>query len=133
MSGLVFLEKYKSFFHDGSLIKINILQNNDMDFFVESAEIDNNDCCLNLSPHNTIMGIIHLRNVNSIIINDEKENELVMHLPEGEIMHLSVASTSFNIEILWHNPSSSSNGISNYENIEISCDNVDWEFMNFER
>ncbi len=129
---VILLEKYGSYFHDGILLNIDRLQNDCVDLVVESMEITPNENIdqLTLSAQNTLCGAIHLKNIKEILINGEKKHEIKMLLPEGLIMHLSTTSHSFNIEILWYNPNASQGSISNYENIEITCDHVDWEFVN---
>ena len=125
---------YTAFFHDGNLIDIKHFGNN-IDLFLESAEISANDLqeTVALSEENTLRGILHVRNVQKVHVNGTTiHNHLSMNYQDGEILHLKIDDNKVSLLVEWKNfpPKGQANDVSR---IEIEPIEITWESFPFFR
>ena len=123
---------YTAFFHDGSLLAIDI-EDKGITLTLESAEIDPNEIedVKILSKSNTLFGKLHLKNIKSIKLN-RKVYTGVFHkfYDDGEILDFEVYPNEIFLLIEWSNfpPKPKTNDVSR---IEIETDEIYWENMSW--
>jgi hypothetical protein len=94
---------YTAFFHDGSIINIQH-KKNVIKFYMASAEMDEEDIKddLKLSYDDSIRGILHIEEVESITINGEIFlGKLNMNYENGRIFDFEITDKSVEFSIDW--------------------------------
>lgn len=125
---MIDISKYSDFFHDGSVIAINHTGNN-MLFFMESAEMDEEDMqeAFTLTKDARIRGKLHIENIKSLKINNQiSQGPLKQKYDEGGIINLKIEKTSVVLSIDWINfpPHQKTN---EFSVIEINAEKIWWE------
>jgi hypothetical protein len=120
------IQKYTSFFHDGSVINI-FCKNHDIEILMESSEllptwnVDN----ISLSKNQTIQGKLKLEGIKSILINDQPIVQLKMLYDDGEILRFRINENKVDLLIKWMNYSSKDQKDC-LEHIIIEADKIHW-------
>jgi len=124
------IRNYVNFFHDGTLIDIKHINNN-LQLFIESFPIDQNDLSNNdlpfLSPNNTLKGTLHADGIKYIKIEKKLFHEILCkEYDDGEILDLIVNKNTIIIIIEWKNFPPKKRIIVTNE-IEIESEVIYWE------
>ena len=122
------IEKYSSFFHDGSIFEISHFKNNVI-VSMGSAEVDKEDMedSIVLSVDDRIRGKLHLEGVKSIKENAQPyAGILKMKYADAEIFHFEMHQGSVEFQIKWgsYPPKSC---IEDFSTIEIKAEKIWWE------
>lgn len=120
--------KYKDYFCDGTLLDVEHGENQ-IDFFLESAEVDPEEIEdeLVLSKENRIKGKLSLKNVTSLKIENEPYlSPFIKEYDDGEILDFNIQGDELSFLIEWKNfpPKARSTKISK---IEVKAKKVEWE------
>ena len=122
------IEKYTAYFHDGALINIQH-NSNEIVFSLESAEMDLSDLKdpIQLSERKSIKGKVHLREINSLKLNDALFSGILeMKYDSGTIFDLQIEKNTFEISIIWENfPPKLS--VNDFDTIVIEVKEIIWE------
>lgn len=122
------IEKYKTYFHDGSIFYIKH-ENNCMKIAMESAEIDEEDLLpsLKLSKENTIKGILHIDGIIKIQENAKDYTGIYeKKRPIAEIYDLELTPKHVELQIGWETiPINYS--YSDFSTLKITAEKVHWE------
>lgn len=99
------IEKYFSYFHDGSIIDIKQKNESDLSIFMESAQIipDEMKDDIELSNFSTIKGDLHFSGIISITENGKPLTSLTMGHDSGSILNLSQSQDMVILDIIWKN------------------------------
>lgn len=95
------INKYESYFHDGSIIDIKNINKNEIEIWMESSQlrpewnIDN----IPLSDQGTIRGKLHIKEIKNIIINDNSNNYLKSIFEDGEILKFHISENKIELMI----------------------------------
>lgn len=119
------ISNYLNCFHDGTVIDIKH-SNNNLQFFIESFPIDQNDLSEkdppSLTENKTLKGILHADCIKHI----KNEGVLCKEYDDGEILDLKVNKNKIVFLIEWKNfPLKKRVTLTN--EIEIESDEVYWE------
>lgn len=121
------IQKYSSFFHDGTIISI-FHHKNSIEILMESAEIlpEWNMFHISLSRHQTITGILRLEEINIILINGSPVTELKMPYDDGEILHFRFKEKKVDLLIKWRNflPKIQ---VDSVDHIIIEANKIEWD------
>lgn len=122
------ISKYDGHFHDGYLRNI-IHKGNNIEFFLESCILNPEDILEEnlLSDSNKLKGVLRVRSVKSIIVDDHTfVNTLKMLYDYAEILTLKTEKKSLYLLIEWDNnpPKPQAREISE---IKIEADEIYWE------
>lgn len=119
---------FQSYFHDGSMMKINH-GTTDLDIFIESAEICHEiDRSMTLSKDRRIRGVLHLKNVLSIFIDRQPfKGKLKMLADEAGILNFQIHENRVCLFVEWINYSHQKKGVVKFSDIMINVDHVFWE------
>jgi len=128
------LQKYTSFFHDGSINSINHIDN-EIIISMESAEMDEDDITddIKLSRDDRIRGQLHIEGAKSIRENNQPYTDILkMKYEDAEIFHFEVDQNKVELQIKWCSfPPKPC--IEDFSTIEIEAKNIWWENIpNFE-
>ena len=119
------ISQYTSFFHDGEVIAIDHKENN-IDFFIMSAEID--PSCVKdivLSKNNVLRGKLHIEGINFITENGvEFSGVIKMKLSENDLLHLKIKENILFCEIGWRGSKPFQN---DFSALEIHAQKIWWE------
>ncbi|MFZ4772726.1 MAG: hypothetical protein ACOYK9_01895 [Chlamydiia bacterium] len=103
MRELINFKKYTGYFHDGDLNNIQT-DGQDIRLFIESAQLDQEEFepGFSLNEDDRIQGILYLKNVSKIQIND-KISEKPLHVISecGEIYKLKLNDKQFTLVMEW--------------------------------
>jgi hypothetical protein len=120
---------WQSFFHDGSVIQIEHEQNK-VNITLESAEISSAEDSFpnaQLSENRTITGILHLKEVQFILVqNLSFTGQLKMLAEVGEILEMQMTSQKVRLLIEWIN-FSKKNPEKEISDIVIHAKEIFWE------
>lgn len=135
------ISRYVAFFHDGSIINIDHM-NNCIKLTLQSAEIGKSDLPQNmsisennvilpdnvqLSKQNYIVGILHIENVKCIKINNVIYSDtLIMHYDDADILDFEIKNNSVELSITWVNYPPKPQ-IDEFATILIEARNIYWE------
>lgn len=122
------IKKYTSYFHDGGIIAIRQM-GNDIEISMDSSQLwpEWNEDNIPLSDEETIKGKLHLKDIESIIINDEPRPILKMLYDTGTILRLKIYDNdTLKLLVVWDNfPPKEEGHIT--ELIEIKFKEIYWE------
>lgn len=122
------IQKYLDYFHDGSLINIEHLED-EIILSIESAEMDLEDLKddIPLSKRETIKGKLHLKNIQSISLNDQPFSGLLkISYDYGRIFDLTVEGRKVELSVSWKN-SPPKSYVNDFSVIGIEADTIWWE------
>lgn len=119
------IEKYMSFFHDGTIHHIK-QKDTGVEILLESCEI-HPECGVNvkLSARRTITGTLNLFDVNYIVINDVQVTQL-KELREGELLRFNINDSTVELLVDWYDSPTQSNFI---QQIVIKAPKIQWEYL----
>lgn len=120
---------FTSHFHDGSIIDI-AHSSDKITIFMESAEIAPADLPEKyvLSIHNTLKGILHLEQIQSIRIDKQFcQESLHMKGDSAGIMDFEINENSIRLFIEWVNYPPHQKWINMYSKIIIEANKIHWE------
>src|SRR3989344_6806638 len=128
MVELMSIEKYTAYFHDGALINIQH-NSNEITFSLESAEMDLSELKdpIQFSERKSIKGKLHLRDINSIILNENPFSGILkMKYDSGTIFDLQIEKNKIEISIIWENfPPKPP--VNDFDTIVIEAKEIIWE------
>jgi hypothetical protein len=120
---------YDAFFHDGSLINIQHVDNK-IELSIESSGIFEDDLKdeIVLSKNNTLKGKLHLEGVKNILLNKNQPFLGVLHMlyDSAEIMHLTIMKDRIKLSLEWENFPPHPK-VTAYLFLEIEADKIWWE------
>ncbi|MDR3624759.1 MAG: hypothetical protein P4L16_06445 [Chlamydiales bacterium] len=99
------IEKYTSYFHDGSILSIKHT-NNKMEIAMESAEMDKEDLLESflLSNRNTIRGILHIDGIKNLEEDEQLyKGEYIMKSNCPEIYDFILGINQIELQVIWTN------------------------------
>lgn len=70
ITNIMDISKYSGLFHDGSIIKITH-ESNELIFFIESAQVYQENVDIPLSEDHRIKGNLHVKRIKSILIDEQ--------------------------------------------------------------
>lgn len=122
------ISRYAAFFHDGSIINIKQDSFDKIEISMESNQVlpDWNVDNLELSSFQTIKGILHIRQIESIMVNDTPTKHLQMTYDDGEIARFRIQNNNVRLNLLWSNYPPKKRE-SRFDCIVINAKNIDWE------
>lgn len=122
------IAQYCSFFHDGSLINIQQTENALL-ISMDSADIEVGELIDNieLSDRNSIKGVLHLENIQTVYINEEQFfDQLKMLGDTAAILDLKITDNLARMFLRWRNFPPKSK-IEEYTDLKIECDKIYWQ------
>ena len=121
---------YESNFHDGSIIDIQH-KVNEILISMESAEISDTELeSIKLSDRNRLKGILHLKGIKSIFLNEKLFLEkLHLWADSAGILNLQISEGKIRLFVEWTNfpPKKSILPDAKYSDIVIECEKIHWE------
>lgn len=123
-----YLVRNEGYFHDGRIIDIKHHKDN-LDIWMESSElIPQWSTNLQLSKEKTIRGILHIKGVSEIEINDEvTDKKIEFNYDSGLILGLEINQDTICIlDVTWDNYNPS-NQLHEFESIKITAKEIEWE------
>jgi hypothetical protein len=124
------IEKYTSYFHDGSLIDIQYGKNSsELIFSIWSAEVDPEEISdlIPLSHDYRIKGKLHLSGVQRIEIDGKTLNDpFIMNYDTGGVFDFIIEDKKVVLHIIWTNYPPKER-LEDFSVIQIEMENVYWE------
>jgi hypothetical protein len=122
------INKYTSFFHDGSIFKIDHKENF-ITIYMQSAEMHEEDIVddLILTKKDRIRGNLHIEGVKKVINNHKEILEKIgMKFPKAEILDFDLYENKVELQILW-NTIPMGDRSNDFSALEITADKIWWE------
>lgn len=120
------IQKYVSYFHDGSIVSLQ-QHNKIVELWMESSEIlPEWGVDIFLSKNNTIKGKLIIYGIRNISVNNIPIENAERNYFDGEILKLKINEKSVDLLIGWWNyiPGNSE---TIFEHINIRGDRIEWE------
>lgn len=127
MNKIMEISKYTGLFHDGEILNI-IHKNDSMEIWLESCEVlpEWNTENIPLSNIQTIKGILFIKKIKSILINDILTNQLKKIYDRGDISNLRIHKNKFELFVLWYDYPSKPKR-SQFDHIIVEAEYIEWE------